>query len=556
MRLTIKLKLAATFLVILLASGFAMFMALKDLGDMSDQLSAIVDQDARRVQLSEEIIAYTVRVQRDVREYLLLEDTAERQRLREQLSSRNTALDSRVTDLARILPEELRREVDQFMTLSASLRELNDRALSLADTGQVPIAIRVITRDGAQVWRDVQAAMDTILEHNLSAMDAASEASDRAYEEARLTLVILIAAAAVISTLGGVWITVSISRGLNRAIDLASKVSRGDLTSTADVRSNDEIADLTRAMNSMVEKLRHVVAEVSSGSSNVASGAGEMAATAEQLSQGATEQASSTEEASSSMEQMTSNIQQTASNAGETETMAQKSAEDARASGRAVAAAVSAMRTIAQRIMVVQEIARQTDLLALNAAVEAARAGEHGRGFAVVASEVRKLAERSQQAAGEISGLSVDTVKAAEDAGRMLEGLVPDIERTAQLVSQISGASQELATGATQVNLAIQQLDKVTQENTSASEELSSTAEELAAQAETLRTAIAFFRLAAGAEPVAAAPARRPVAAPAKGRKPVKAAKPAKGGGGFDFDMQVGEDELDAQFMRSSRHAA
>ena len=225
--------------------------------------------------------------------------------------------------------------------------------------------------------------------------------------------------------------------------------------------------DLVKALNNMVGHLRDVVAKVTAATRNVASGSQELSATAEQLSQGATEQASSTEEASASMEEMASTIKQSADNAAQTEKIARQSAADAKASGEAVDKAVKAMQTIAEKIMVVQEIARQTDLLALNAAVEAARAGEHGRGFAVVASEVRKLAERSQTAAAEISTLSDNTVKAAQSSGEMLAKLVPDIQRTAELVEEISAGSREQNAGAAQINTAIQQLDKVTQQNTS-----------------------------------------------------------------------------------------
>ncbi|WP_068306064.1 methyl-accepting chemotaxis protein [Pararhodobacter sp. CCB-MM2] len=555
MRLTIKMKLATTFLVIIAAAAAAMMLALSDLGKMSDRLSAIVSQDAQRIRYAEEIVAETIRVQRDVREYLLASTEQERAELRSRMETSRTRHDSTLADLTDIATTEGRRALEEYTGFFANLREINNRALNLADQGQVATAVRLISGEGMQTWRLMETSIGTILQTNLDGMAAADLASDEAYSAALVKLISLTVAAAIIGSAGALWITVSISRGLTRSIELARAVADGDLTKTAELHGNDEVADMIRAQNQMIEKLRSVVGEVSAGSSNVASGAGEMASTSEQLSQGATEQASSTEEASSSMEQMTANIKQTAENAGETESMAQKSAEDARASGRAVADAVSAMKTIAQRIMVVQEIARQTDLLALNAAVEAARAGEHGRGFAVVASEVRKLAERSQQAAGEISGLSADTVKAAEDAGRMLEGLVPDIERTATLVSQISGASQELATGATQVNLAIQQLDKVTQENTSASEELSSTAEELAAQAETLRAAMAFFQLSEGSRGQAAKPARLPSRKKST-HSHSAGTKRLANGGGFDFDMQASEDELDAQFLRASRGAA
>ena len=221
--------------------------------------------------------------------------------------------------------------------------------------------------------------------------------------------------------------------------------------------------------------------------------------------------------------------------------------------------AVEAIQTIAEKITIVQEIARQTDLLALNAAVEAARAGEHGRGFAVVASEVRKLAERSQAAAAEISTLSTDTVKAARSAGEMLSKLVPDIQRTAELVEEISAGSREQNAGAAQINTAIQQLDKVTQQNTSAAEEMSATSEELASQAEQLQAAISYFRIDQG-QPVAetAAPQSRTrvahireeimAKAPHMARKPAQ--KRAAAGGGFDLDLDEHHDDLDAEFSR------
>lgn len=365
--------------------------------------------------------------------------------------------------------------------------------------------------------------------------------------------IIAVCLVAILFSLGvSIVFTGRMKRALNTAVDLTKSVADGNLNATVDTHLNDEIGQVINSLNTMVERLRTVVGDVAAASGNVSAGAEQMASTAEQLSRGATEQASSTEEASSAMEQMTANIQQSALNAQDTEKIARKSALDARQSGAAVAKAVEAMQTIAERIMVVQEIARQTDLLALNAAVEAARAGEHGRGFAVVASEVRKLAERSQLAAGEISTLSGNTVRAAQAAGEMLQGLVPDIERTASLVAEISNASTETSTGAVQVNLAIQQLDKVTQENTSASEQLSSTAEELASQAEQLQSAMGFFKVDGG-NTTNHAPQRHP--RPAIARPQAKSAPrqvtPAAASpglaGGFDFDLTA-EDGLDAEF--------
>jgi methyl-accepting chemotaxis protein len=292
-----------------------------------------------------------------------------------------------------------------------------------------------------------------------------------------------------------VFVVRSITQPLATASELVSHVAKGDLTHTADVSSRDELGQMVEALNGMVENLRHTVAEINSAASNVSSGSEEMSSTAEQLSQGATEQAASAEESTSAMEEMASSIQQNADNARQTDKIASKAAEDAQSSGAAVNQTVHAMREVAEKISIIEEIARKTDLLALNAAVEAARAGEHGKGFAVVASEVRKLAERSQTAAAEISGLSADGVKTAESAGTLLASLVPDIQKTAELVREIAAANAEQNTGATQVNKAIQQLDQVIQQNSAASEEMASGSEELASQAELLQSTIAFFKL-------------------------------------------------------------
>jgi methyl-accepting chemotaxis protein len=306
---------------------------------------------------------------------------------------------------------------------------------------------------------------------------------------------------------------------------LADAIADGDLSVQAKPLSDKDMLGLS--LQRMLEKLRTVVTEASQASDNVSSGSQQLSSTADDLSQGATEQAASAEQASASMEQMAANIKQNADNAAQTEKIARQSSVDAQASGTAVTRAVSAMQTIAEKITIVQEIARQTDLLALNAAVEAARAGEHGRGFAVVASEVRKLAERSQTAAAEISTMSSQTVKAAQEAGEMLERLVPDIKRTAELVAEISASCREQDIGGEQINQAIQQLDKVTQRNASASEEMSATAEELAAQSAQLQSNIAYFRLEAGTKPRLRAPAATPVQAPRREVRPAAKPEPA-----------------------------
>jgi methyl-accepting chemotaxis protein len=319
------------------------------------------------------------------------------------------------------------------------------------------------------------------------------------------------------------------------------------------VTQRSENDELMQALSQMVKNLTEIVGEVSAAADNVASGSQQLSSGATQMSQGASEQAAAAEEASSSMEQMSSNIRQNADNAMETEKIAMKSSADAQVGGKAVAETVGAMRDIAAKISIIEEIARQTNMLALNAAIEAARAGEHGKGFAVVASEVRKLAERSQTAAGEISELSASSVAVAENAGELLEKMVPDIRKTAELVQEITAASKEQDTGADQINKAIQQLDQVIQQNASASEEMASTAEELSSQAEQLQKTIAFFNIGGTGS------VRKPVvkkqqhkvqhsASAVDGIKHGKANGYHKKAAGHDIDMM--EDSGDADFER------
>ena len=280
---------------------------------------------------------------------------------------------------------------------------------------------------------------------------------------------------------------------LNNIVKIADSLGKGDMSVPIEVNSEDETGLALKAIKVMAKEMMAVVERLRLASDQVTSGSQQVNGVAQNMTVGANEQASSAEEASSSMEEMASNIRQNADNAQATEKIAVKAAQDAQEGGEAVQQTVAAMSQIAEKISIIEEISRQTNMLALNAAIEAARAGEHGKGFAVVAAEVRKLAERSQAAAAEISELSSTSVEVAQKAGEMLDQLVPDISKTAELVQEITAASTEQNAGANQINKAIQQLDQVTQQNASGAEELSSTAEELAAQSEQLLEIMSFF---------------------------------------------------------------
>jgi methyl-accepting chemotaxis protein len=273
----------------------------------------------------------------------------------------------------------------------------------------------------------------------------------------------------------------------------AEEIATGNLTVAIRERSGED--KLMQALGAMVAGLTHTVTEIRTIAGQVSTASQSISTASAQVSKGASSQAAAAEEASSSMEEMVSNIKRNADNALQTDKIADKSAKDAQESGRSVLEAVGAMKEIADKISIIEEIARQTNLLALNAAIEAARAGEHGKGFAVVAAEVRKLAERSQKAAGEINQVSATTLKVSEKSGEQLQKLVPDIQRTADLVQEITAASREQDTGAEQINKALQQLQLVIQQNAAASEELASTTEELSAQSEQMVNSLAFFRV-------------------------------------------------------------
>lgn len=346
-------------------------------------------------------------------------------------------------------------------------------------------------------YTPMRLAMDKYTDLSLKAAQEAYDAGITLSKGIFQNSMIIVGVVFLFILLGGIYLKNSISRPLNEAMNIVDKMSVGNLQiniNKAKYNKKDQIGFLLLKMDEMANNLRNVIATVRNGANYINRASVELSSSAGQLSQGASLQASSVEEVSSSMEQMAANIMQNTDNAKETETIARKTNKQVESSNSAVLETVESMNLIVRKNSIIGEIARQTNLLALNAAVEAARAGEHGRGFAVVASEIRKLAERSQNAAKEIDDISNTSEKVARNAGDMLNLLVPEIEKTSNLVAEITSASLEQNEGANQINDAIQQLNTVVQQNAASAEELASNSKELNFQADTLRKAISFFK--------------------------------------------------------------
>ncbi|MFO0752224.1 MAG: MCP four helix bundle domain-containing protein [Thermodesulfovibrionales bacterium] len=493
--LRISTKLISAFLLVALIAGAIGGIGISNVGSLAQKAKELYEINTAPAGEMVDIATLFQRIRVNLRDAMLEKDAGAKSKFISRIKEIDKEFNEALAKFEKtIKAEDVRKAFNELKQGVAKYDELKGRILALSFDGKSDEAHALLRSDAsASLAHELDADVQNLVDIKMKQAQRRADEGAAAASTATKTMVILLTVGMLLAAGLGIFISRVISVPLRRGVDFSQSVAGGDLAQRIDLSRKDEVGQLADAMNGMVEKLKDIVGEVTAASDNVASGSQQLSSSSQQMSQGATEQAASIEEVSSSMEQMSANIRQSADNAQQTEKIAVKSAADAKEGGEAVRETVTAMKEIAGKISIIEEIARQTNLLALNAAIEAARAGEHGKGFAVVASEVRKLAERSQTAAGEISHLSSSSVQVAEKAGEMLTKLVPDIQRTAELVQEITAASREQDAGAEQINKAIQQLDQVVQQNASASEEMASTAEELSGQAEQLQSTIGFF---------------------------------------------------------------
>jgi len=564
--LKIASKLLIGFVLVAVIAGVIGVIGITKIKTIDDADTAMYELNTKPMEPILAVVVAFQRIRVNYREIVLEQSAEGKMKFSNRIKELNKIIDDNLPEIEKSLKsEETKKAFAEIKAERAQFAPHLDKIVALALEGKNDQAVAYMRSDAvAGLARSVDQSIQKLAELKIKLAKQKSD-ENTVIAKAAITMTSIILAVGVALAIGlGLFLSRIISRPLREAVEVSNQLAEGNLTVTIEAKSKDETGQLLAAMKNMVEKLKVVVADVKSAADNVAAGSQELSSSSEEMSQGATEQAAAAEEASSSMEQMSSNIRQNADNATQTEKIAVKSADDAKQGGKAVAETVHAMKEIAGKISIIEEIARQTNLLALNAAIEAARAGEHGKGFAVVAAEVRKLAERSQHAAGEISQLSASSVQVAEAAGEMLARMVPDIQRTAELVQEISAACKEQDTGAEQINKAIQQLDQVIQQNASASEEMASTSEELASQAEQLQATIAFFRVddtAVSGRGVGVRKPRPGHKAAVKHLSPSHAngyangygkehGAPRKAAVGGGVDLEMGNDHLDDQFEK------
>lgn len=539
-------RLLSAFTIVASVAGIVGYMGLTNMSAIDHMTTDMYQNELLGVSNIMQADANLLNVERLSKDLLLATSVAERERV-------NSTMQKGAADFLHSLAEakpmfhrkderEILGKVDsQWHDFAASLKQLSTLTSGNGKRGEQEALDLANGQLRGQVKSLDELVSGLVTQKEMNAKQLA-ETTSALYYHSRTLMISMILVGVIGALALGALITWSLLRQLGgepaHVADIARRVSEGDLSMTIEVNKRDADS-LLGAIKNMVARLSKIIGDVRANAGALSSAAEQVSATSQSLSQATSEQAASVEETSASVEQMTASIDQNTENAKVTDGMASKAASEATEGGDAVKKTVIAMKQIAEKIGIIDDIAYQTNLLALNAAIEAARAGEHGKGFAVVAVEVRKLAERSQVAAQEIGGVATDSVALAEKAGRLLDEMVPSIRKTSDLVQEITAASEEQSSGAGQINTAVSQLSQVTQQNASSSEELAATAEEMNSQAEQLQQIMSFFRVSgAGVEPGSESYAGRPMPAPKKGvtERPKRAVNASAGFAPIDYD--------------------
>ncbi len=489
-------KLISSYIIIAILCGVVGVLGITKIKEIDDADTKLYEKMTVPISEASTMEDFFQRIRVNTRDYIFAENFIDKKKyydrifeLKELFDNESKKYESTLfTSEGRKLWENSVKAMDKYISYIPQL----EKYVMAGDTQSALVLLR---NDMQTANQEVQNALDEMIHSKLNLAKQTADQNTEIANKATIFMISIILIAVILAIFIGIIISRGITQPLAKGVVFAEFLAAGDLTATLDVDQKDEVGVLANALKQMSDKLREVVTTVKVGADNILAASMQISSSSQEMSQGSNEQASSTEEVSSSMEQMVANIQQNTDNSQQAEKIALAGAEGIKKGNNATINAVQSMKEIADKVKIIGDIAFQTNILALNAAVEAARAGEHGRGFAVVAAEVRKLAERSRVAADEIDKLTHVGVNQAENAGKMLAEIVPEIEKTARLVQEVAAASIEQRSGAEQINNAIQQLNIVVQQNAASSEEMASSAEELNSQAEQLNEIISYFKI-------------------------------------------------------------